>query len=590
MRRSPSRVLRSPLAVLPVVLAVSAAVSGPIAAQVIGVGGCVPASRNTDVRIMTVGSQLISYYSSPHMRCDSGIELWADSAISFANGDNHYFLGNVRLLDGTGELEADDVRYLPGVGRIEARGNMILTDTVQGFTIANGILDYLLANDFRPQAQLRVTMAPDGIRPVTRITVNPAAAAESPDSEDAGAAFADPAVGDPGVSVEVGGETETADDVEGASPDTVPAVEPEPTEPISYDIVSDRILILGGSFLQASGNAVVRRDSLVARGDTAEYSDSTGLRLLGSATVENSGYEVTGAVIDLSVIGRIDRLTAVGNARLSGTGIEVAAPWLSIDVDGGVVMGLSASMRAPANSSLADRIAAEPPDESAEPATAGPQRPVAVSGAFTVSGDFLRAISPNQILENIVAVGNARVVSSGRELDVEGLPEIARSDWIEGDSVKIIFLPPETPSLATTDRDEARVDRVTASGRASSVYRIDPPTPDSAEADTALLAPGIHYVTASEITIVMDDGEVWELLTEGSARGLHLEPFSGPDSIRVDTANATAETDSADTVIRTDTLTAAYPSAAAGSRAPAGDERSPAPPSGPEASPHTRRR
>ena len=571
-----------------------------LVAQIAG-GGCTPVGRGTDVRILTVGSSTVSYYSSPHMRCDGGVELWADSAISRPAQATHHFIGNVLLREGTAELRSHELRYFPRFARMEARGSVFLTDSTQGFTISNGLLNYLLATPTRLQAQLRVRTAPDGVRPTARVEVGRPPLEEGIDG-------AGPDAQEAGNSLVARAPTDSLADDSGAAEETVPpdsqvttAAAEEPAgeqvdtagyaeaEPVWYDVEADEIFVLGNTLLRATGDAVAVRDSLTARADTLLYTQSGAFELVGASRVESTGYRVSGRNVALgtSAAGS-DRLTANGDAHLDGGGITVTAPRLVIDLVHGDVERLSAT-------NTPDQMAADLPGPEAPggaaPDAGGavdlPARPFAASGNFEVTADSIDARSPGRILERISAFGQAHLVARGRDsLDTEGLPPFASNDWIEGDSVIVSFLPPSASagSLAESpgEGDEARVDRVTAWGNAKSMYRIDPLEPDSIEtlvqdpqpaSDAAIgedhaavhdheppagRTPGIHYVVAAQITIVMADGEVETLLTRGDARGFHLEPSLGADSIVVDTAATGGVTDTTQAAaVVTDTTRAA---------------------------------
>lgn len=496
------------------------------------------------MRILRVGARTVNYLSSPRMRCAGGIEIRADSGISYQGEGEHRFIGNVQLLDGGLELRAGDVRYLVRFGRLQATNGVSLVDSVQGFAIENGQLNYLLASSTRRETQLRVTLDPrEGLRPRATLTPRPPESA-SPESD-----AADPEEG----NREPHAAGVASEPLEAAA---------RPSEP--YDVEADVILVVGSSRLRATGRAVVSRDSLTAYADTAEYGDDGALELYGSARVESRTYGISADAIGLSTNGPSDRLIANGRAWLAGADMDVKAPGIAIGLSGSAVDWLSASANPVGRggeqlAAAASRPVALDVGDSGHPEAGSalerfPTRPVALSGDFHVTADSIRAVSPGEVLEAISAFGGARMVAGGRELDVARLPEIAREDWIEGDSVSVAFLPPPTPSLGSRQSGvEPRVDRVTAWGRARSVYRIEPEneSPDSptdsqtlrtAESDeeTGRPVPGVHYVVAQEITIVMADGEVDRLVTRGSASGYHFEPASRADSIVIDTTGVQA--------------------------------------------------
>ena len=128
-----------------------------------------------------------------------------------------------------------------------------------------------------------------------------------------------------------------------------------------------------------------------------------------------------------------------------------------------------------------DEAPAEPGDSTA---VLPPARPRAVAETFELEGDSIDVRAPGQVLERVVAVGNARGESFARDsLNNEHTPDIARSDWVSGDTIIAIFrpvAPSGTPSDAGADSvtGEAgggyQLDRLDARGQAATLYRMTP--------------------------------------------------------------------------------------------------------------------
>lgn len=192
-----------------------------------------------------------------------------------------------------------------------------------------------------------------------------------------------------------------------------------------------------------------------------------------------------------------------------------------------------------------------------------PARPRAVAEAFELEGDSIEVQAPGEVLEQVIAVGNARGVSLGRDsLNTERTPEIARSDWVSGDTI-IAFFQPVAGGEASAEAgaepvaDTAggyRLDRLIARGQAASLYRMSPSEEaDSGEGEEDTEAGGteqvseeevpeegvpeeeppenrlaLHYVRGDLITIFMAGGEVTSVIVEGDARGVQLEPIAPP--------------------------------------------------------------
>jgi hypothetical protein len=128
--------------------------------------------------------------------------------------------------------------------------------------------------------------------------------------------------------------------------------------------------------------------------------------------------------------------------------------------------------------------------ETGDSAAAPPARPRAVAETFELEGDSIDVVAPNELLERVVAVGSARGESLARDsLNTEDTPEIARSDWVSGDTIIAMFRPvaADTSAEAGAEPDEGppaggyQLDRLEARGEAASLYRMTPSGGDGAE-------------------------------------------------------------------------------------------------------------
>jgi hypothetical protein len=158
---------------------------------------------------------------------------------------------------------------------------------------------------------------------------------------------------------------------------------------------------------------------------------------------------------------------------------------------------------------------AEIPDR-LDPAT----RAVASSADFRLTADSIEAIAPNQVLDRVVAVGDAYGERVGSELANAAIPTIAARDWMRGDTVIAVFEESDELQPDVESERRARVDRVIAIGvgdRATSTYRVQ----DEADPDGE---PGINYMLARRITIQMRDEGVEAVEAEGEVQGMYLQP------------------------------------------------------------------
>jgi hypothetical protein len=253
----------------------------------------------------------------------------------------------------------------------------------------------------------------------------------------------------------------------------------------------------------------------------------------------------------------IDQVQAVHDAVLTGEELVLTSPEIRIYLIDDLLQRLIAVM-APA---APEAVAA---DTSAA-------RPLAEADDFELTADSIEVIAPGEALQRIFAGGTARSVSRARDsLNVDLLPEVARTDWLEGDTVIVTFVPVDTldrvesvvdaaegePLAADTAQSAYRIDKIVARGDARSLYRLPP-------ADTTGVAgvdaPAVHYVLGDEIAIIMADGEVDYMEVTGQTRGMHLEPVP-----RVEDSLA-AEAEPIDTATVGDTATASDTTTVGGS-------------------------
>jgi len=429
------------------------------------------------------------------MLCSDGVEIWADSSISYAATGLDHLIGNIRFLDDAGELRADEARYFSEQGRLQASGNVFVQDTLEGFTIENGALVYLRPTDFREEAEITVSITDDLSRPRAILLMK---------SEDAPLASPEP--------------------------EEVLEVSEEDSMDIPYTVEGDRIFLRGGSYFYSVGDVMIERDSILAFADSVEYDgDEETVHLEGSAKVEGSNYNLVGKTIDMVLeANSLNTIAAHEEAILNGEDLTITSPEIRLYMDDGLLNRL---------------VALSPLNGNENPSSSSVPQPVAVGEDFELTADSLDISLPDEVLEKIFAAGQARSVSSARDsLNVDLLPEIAKSDWLEGDTVIVTFesnapAPSEGGAVTDTSDPDYRIEKIIARVGARSLYRLIP-------SDTAALpgidAPAIHYVMGDEITIIMNEGEADQLEVEGRTRGFHLEPLplSNPDSLAVDSTIA----------------------------------------------------
>jgi hypothetical protein len=478
------------------------------------------------VNVLTLpGIGRVTHIKRPHFACEGGVEIFADSAAAQGERGMSDLIGSVRYLESGRELLADRARYFTVEGRLQASGNMSIRDDVQGSSIRNGELVYLLATDFRSEEEMTITTGEDGVRP--HATLSPPPRQPEPVDSAQRAAAAE------------------ATELRESADTTVLAEAPDTTGSRPYTVVSDRMFLRAGRYFTASGAVEIVRDSLFAFADSALYDQEGGaLELEGSARVEGASYELVGRTITMGSPGSVaTEVQAVRDARLVGDGFELNA----------------ARIRAFLVDDALERLVATPlraaPEAETEADSTDLARAEAVVDQFELSADSLEILAPNEAIERVFAAGRARSESaSGDTLNVDVLPEIARKDWLEGDTIVISFV-----VLEGTESRDVEVEEITALGDARSLYRLAS-TDSSAVPGTD--APAVHYVTGSEIRIEMADGEVAGMRVTGQTRGMHFEPLQ---------RSTPRDTTALDTLgIPLDTLAAPLDSASAppGRRAP----------------------
>lgn len=531
--------------------------SAPVEAQT-RVGNCrvLPGTRNAEGRSM--GGGRVVYVQRPRLACEGGIRINADSMVAYEATGFNQLMGAVMFEDESRLLLARNARYFDQVGRLEADGDVELTERESGNVLTGDNLLYLREGFGRQEEELTVW----GER--ARALLQPGSSGE-----------------------------EGADGAE-ATP---------------YDVEASRIFLRGESYVRAIGDVVVVRDSLDARADTLFYDEEVGRLLLqGSARVLQAEYDLSGRTVVMVLPGdTIRELEARGEAELIGEELDLDAPIIRMAFDGGELSNLWASPFRPGKPvALLSGQGTLPVEVDSLDLT----RPVANATDFRIEADSLDVLAPGERLERMVAVGSAMAVSTARDsLNNPDTPEVVRNDWIAGDTVVAYFraqggegsvagpegtgragATPDTlvseprPAVPEAGSDSVTyvLDRLHARVDARSLYRMvpdstggeggamadpaarsgeedpeeeapadplaaaelagaaeraeaeaDPDAPDVVVTRQAPELPGapptdgrpaIHYVTAEEILIIFQDGEVERMEVKGLKEGVYLEP------------------------------------------------------------------
>ncbi|MYH52957.1 MAG: hypothetical protein F4139_08395, partial [Gemmatimonadetes bacterium] len=423
-----------------------------------------------------------------------------------------------------------------------------------------------------------------------------------------------------------------------AEGEVVPADTPvDSVTPLPYHVEAPRIMIDGRRFFRAGGGVVVTRDSLRALGDSLDYDQDVGsMLILGEASVEDSGFRLKGLSVSVTPTAGLDEeILAREEAELTGEDVLMTAPAIRLFLEDGQVGRLVALPAVPPlpgeGAEALDTAGLTPGDaarvramaEAAAAAAAAEDslnapdsvpRPSVVAAEFNLTGDSIEVLSPGQVLDVVTAVGAARADAMGQDSLVgEELPEVARNDWMEGETIIARFVTDESAEdTAAADPGpsprRARLETLTAVNDARSLYRLHRSDTIQADGDTSDVAaapapddlaqpgeeapagaddpgaspddpaatgedpeasgpvdeecdttwadgeapPELHYVMGNQITIFLEGRKVVKMEVAGRTAGYHFEPRP-PDCEPVAGDSAAVVSDTA--VTRPDTLT-----------------------------------
>lgn len=482
----------------------------------------------------------------------------------------------------------------------------------------------------------------------------------------AGAPLIDSLGGGLGAAEEIA-ELARLDSLAGISPEpeaegegeVVPADAPvDSVTPLPYHVEAPRIMIDGRRFFRAGGGVVVTRDSLRALGDSLDYDQDVGAMLiLGEASVEDSGFQLKGLSVSVTPTAGLDEeILAREEAELTGEEVLMTAPAIRLFLEDGQVGRLVALPAVPPLPgegaeeldtagltpgdaarvrAMAEAAAAAAAAEDTLNAPDSVPRPSVVAAEFNLTGDSIEVLSPGQVLDVVTAVGTARADAMGQDSLVgEDLPEVARNDWMEGETIIARFVTAESAEdTAAADPDtaprRARLETLTAVNDARSLYRLYRSDTTQADGDTSDVAavsapddpglpgeeapagaddpeaspddpaatgedpeasgpvdeecdttwadgeapPELHYVMGNQITIFLEGRKVVKMEVTGRTAGYHFEPRP-PDCEPAAGDSAAVVPDTAAT--RPDTLTTSDTTAT-----PPATTRPAPPPSGP---------
>ncbi len=442
---------------------------------------------------------------TPNIRCTDGRRVRADEMTTYEASGLTVFTGNVYFQDNDQTLRSYTANYTERLGRLEAAGGVELIDLETGTELYGQQLLYERAGESFGRTEERIVVfggSPSAIlypsaSPPDSADIAPPPLPVEADSADiptdslgvAADSAAVPtdslgAVADSAAAAADSTEVETAPQADPGTDVDAEAggAQEEEEEPEPYEVFAQEIEIRGEDYFRARGRAKILRGELDARADSIEYLQEEGtLYLDGNAIVDQPETDLSAREIVMRLPGDVLRdLIARGDGRLLGDRIEMAAPFIRVELDEGEIQGLwAARLYRPGVDSLEVPLRTALPG--AEPDSADFVRPIALSEDVEMTGDSIDVRAPAQILERVIAIGGARAVSHARDsMNTEETPELIREDWIEGDTVVAVFTERD-PELVAAEREageeprEFALERLEASGEeARSLYRLEP--------------------------------------------------------------------------------------------------------------------
>ncbi|HUF50264.1 MAG TPA: hypothetical protein VMN60_05490 [Longimicrobiales bacterium] len=398
----------------------------------------------------------------PVITCEGGLTITANTA-NYTPGRIDLF-GDVNVRDAERTLTADQAVFFNARRELQATGRAVLTEHATGSVIRGGLVNL---QEETAQRESRIEAV---------ATTDDAQAVLIRDSES------------------------------------------RPGQRDTMTIDAQHIIIMGERSFRAVGNAVMRRDSLTARGFTIEYAQAAGaLEVAGAARVMLPRYTLIGDSVSAKT-GTDDDIESV----LSRHGAQLQSEEMNVRANAVRIFFVAGGL---------ERMVAMdwPPVQNV---AAGP-RPRVEATEFNLESDSIDVLAPGQVMTEAVAIGNAygeRITpDSMKALIPETRPEIQAliaNDWMRGDTVRAFFA--ANPAAAADPNAADRImERLLASGGpARSMYRMR-------DAQNPALELSINYLVAEAIEVTFENGAATLLRASGDAKGVYLQPEEAARRARV---------------------------------------------------------
>lgn len=250
--------------------------------------GALSAQQNCDLgrsrQLYSVGNGEVAYVGGAQFTCDSGTRITADSAIYVRSTGRVDFIGNVHFTEPERTLTSQYAQYLGREKRLQAQGNVILTDKRDGSILRAPALDYFQQGGAEKEARIEIYSG----RPHATLMRKRANSAEI---------------------------------------DTT-------------NVDSDRMQLIGQNTFRGWGSVVVKRGKLDTKSSFAEFvQDSNRIKLTGLAVVTSDTVTLKADTIDGVLVNgdEFKDMHARVNARLTSKQVDVQAPALRVSFNGGQV-------------------------------------------------------------------------------------------------------------------------------------------------------------------------------------------------------------------------------------------------------------
>jgi lipopolysaccharide export system protein LptA len=329
------------------------------------------------------------------------------------------------------------------------------------------------------------------------------------------------------------------------------------------EIDGDRVTSVGDRYMTATGNVVIEDNGTRSTAEEAYYDQVAGhVELRRQARVNNERYQLSGDFITSDLQnGSVSKVLAQANARMVSERLTVTGPQLQLFFERDLLQRMISGHQPGA--AVADSAAA---------------RSVALSKGFRLEADSIEAVTPEQQVRQVNAVGKARgeswdtlgavrvLVDTGAaarpdtatrvltrpptaldEKDVltaDTIIAFFRGDSAGGDSAtrgrpRVVGRPAAAPrdsglarpgaaraTQAAGDTAKTEIERLLAIGDAHSIYR----TRNDSTRPASQQRPGINYLAGDRIDLRFVAGEVDVAHVRGLKQGLYLDPAQPGDS------------------------------------------------------------